>query len=106
MAKLDGSITVKIIGNSGVAIADVIVPFEVVKETISISEVNFSEKLELTKQVEVLIKQGFIKTSSKPFNSPVLFVKKKDGTMRMCVDYRILNNNTVKNKFPLPDMIN
>lgn len=40
MAKLDGSITVKIIGNSGVAIADVIVPFEVVKETISISEVK------------------------------------------------------------------
>ncbi|KGK32641.1 hypothetical protein JL09_g6752 [Pichia kudriavzevii] len=40
MAKLDGSITVKIIGNSGVAIADVIVPFEVVKETISISEVR------------------------------------------------------------------
>ncbi|AWU78463.1 uncharacterized protein C5L36_0E05160 [Pichia kudriavzevii] len=65
---------------------------------------SFSEKLELTKQVEVLIKQGFIKTSSKPFNSPVLFVKKKDGTMRMCVDYRILNNNAVKNKFPLPDI--
>ncbi|OUT21748.1 hypothetical protein CAS74_002720 [Pichia kudriavzevii] len=43
---------------------------------------SFSEKLELTKQVEVLIKQGFIKTSSKPFNSPVLFVKKKDGTMQ------------------------
>ena len=65
---------------------------------------SFSEKLELTKQVEVLIKQGFIKTSSKPFNSPVLFVKKKDGTMRMCVDYRILNNNTARNKFPLPDI--
>lgn len=69
-------------------------------------QLSFSEKQELTKQVEVLIKQGFIKTSSKPFNSPVLFVKKKDGTMRMCVDYRILNNNAVKNKFPLPDMIN
>ena len=65
---------------------------------------SFSEKLELTKQVEVLIKQGFIKTSSKPFNSPVLFVKKKDGTMRMCVDYRILNNNTARNKFPLSDI--
>lgn len=65
---------------------------------------SFFEKQELTKQVEVLIKQGFIRTSSSPFNSPVLFVKKKDGTMRMCVDYRILNNNTVKNKFPLPNI--
>ncbi|OUT21674.1 hypothetical protein CAS74_003800 [Pichia kudriavzevii] len=65
---------------------------------------SFSEKQELTKQVEVLIKQGFIKTSSKSFNSPVLFVRKKDGTMRMCVDYRILNNNTARNKFPLPDI--
>ncbi|KGK37683.1 hypothetical protein JL09_g3176 [Pichia kudriavzevii] len=52
---------------------------------------SFFEKQELTKQVEVLIKQGFIRTSS-------------NGTMRMCVDYRILNNNTVKNKFPLPNI--
>lgn len=66
--------------------------------------ISFSEKQELTKQVEVLIKQGFIKTSSKSFNSPVLFVRKKDGTMRMCVDYRILNNNTARNKFPLSDI--
>ncbi|MDN6032746.1 MAG: hypothetical protein L0I26_10030 [Lactococcus lactis] len=63
---------------------------------------SFSEKQELTKQVDKLLQQGFIRESSSPYNSPVLFVRKKDKSLRMCVDYRLLNNNTIKDKFPLP----
>lgn len=65
---------------------------------------SHQEKLELTRQVEELLKQGFIKESISPYNSPILFVKKKDNTMRMCIDFRLLNNNTVKDKFPLPNI--
>ena len=57
---------------------------------------------ELKKQLEELIKAGFIQPSKSPFGAPILFVKKKDGTMRMCVDYRALNNITIKNSYPLP----
>jgi hypothetical protein len=57
---------------------------------------------ELKKQLEELTKAGFIRPSKSPFGAPILFVKKKDGTMRMCVDYRALNNITVKNSYPLP----
>lgn len=60
------------------------------------------EKQELARQVDELLKQGFIRKSMSPYNSPVLFVKKKDGSLRMCVDYRALNNITIKNKFPIP----
>lgn len=60
------------------------------------------EKIELTKQVGILLSQNFIRRSSSPYNSPVLFVKKKDGTLRLCIDYRALNNITIKNKFPIP----
>jgi hypothetical protein len=63
---------------------------------------TWSEKEELNKQVKELLTQGFIRESSSPFNAPILFVKKKDGTLRMCMDYRSLNNFTVKNRFPLP----
>ena len=65
-------------------------------------KLSHQEKIELNKQVEALLAQGFVRPSASPFNSPVLFVKKKDGTMRLCIDYRILNNNTVKDKFPIP----
>lgn len=61
-----------------------------------------SELVELKKQLEELTKAGFIQPSKSPFGAPILFVKKKDGTMRMCVDYRALNNITVKNSYPLP----
>ena len=61
-----------------------------------------SELAELKKQLEELVKAGFIQPSKSPFGAPILFVKKKDGTMRMCVDYRALNEITVKNKYALP----
>ena len=57
---------------------------------------------ELKKQLEELVKAGFIQPSKSPFGAPILFVKKKDGTMRMCIDYRALNNVTIKNSYPLP----
>ena len=46
--------------------------------------------------------KGFIRPSSSPWGAPMLFVKKKDGSMRMCIDYRELNKVTVRNKYPLP----
>lgn len=61
-----------------------------------------SELIELKKQLEELMKAGFIQPSKSPFGAPILFVKKKDGTMRMCIDYRALNNITIKNSYPLP----
>ena len=61
-----------------------------------------SELAELKKQLEELQRIGFITPSSSPWGAPVLFVKKKDGSMRLCVDYRALNEVTIKNKYPLP----
>ena len=61
-----------------------------------------SELVELKKQLAELDAAGFIRPSKSPFGAPILFVKKKDGTMRMCVDYRALNRITVKNRYPLP----
>jgi hypothetical protein len=57
---------------------------------------------ELKRQLIDLIEHGFIRPSKSPYGAPVLFVKKKDGSMRMCVDYRALNKITIKNKYPLP----
>lgn len=61
-----------------------------------------SEMKELMTQLKELLDKGFIRPSSSPWGAPVLFVKKKDGSMRMCIDYRELNKKTVKNKYPLP----
>ena len=61
-----------------------------------------SELAELKKQLEELQQNGFIRPSLSSWGAPVLFVKKKDGSMRMCVDYRALNEVTIKNKYPLP----
>jgi hypothetical protein len=61
-----------------------------------------TELAELKMQLTELQAAGFIRPSKSPFGAPILFVKKKDGTMRMCVDYRALNRITVKNSYPLP----
>ena len=60
------------------------------------------ELQELKKQLDELLEQGFIRPSKSPWGAPVLFVKKKDGSLRMCIDYRALNSVTVKNKYPIP----
>ncbi|GKA32595.1 putative reverse transcriptase domain-containing protein [Tanacetum coccineum] len=61
-----------------------------------------SEMKELSNQLQELLEKGFIRPSSSPWGAPVLFVKKKDGTFRMCIDYRELNKLTIKNRYPLP----
>jgi hypothetical protein len=60
------------------------------------------ELAEMKKQLEELLNKGFIHPSSSPWGCPAIFVKKKDGTLHMCVDYRPLNAVTIKNKYPLP----
>jgi hypothetical protein len=52
--------------------------------------------------LEELLKKGYIRPSVSPWGAPVLFVKNKDGTMRLCIDFRQLNKYTVKKKYPLP----
>uniref|UniRef100_A0A251RRD4 RNA-directed DNA polymerase n=1 Tax=Helianthus annuus TaxID=4232 RepID=A0A251RRD4_HELAN len=61
-----------------------------------------SEMQELSKQLQELSDKGFIRPSFSPWGAPVLFVKKKDGSFRMCIDYRELNKLTIKNRYPLP----
>nr|GEZ63628.1 putative reverse transcriptase domain-containing protein [Tanacetum cinerariifolium] len=61
-----------------------------------------SEMLELSNQLKELQEKGFIRPSYSPSGAPVLFVNKKDGALRMCIDYRELNKLTIKNHYPLP----
>ncbi|GKA87118.1 putative reverse transcriptase domain-containing protein [Tanacetum coccineum] len=61
-----------------------------------------SEMLELSNQLKEIQEKGFIRPSHSPWGAPILFVKKKDGAMRMCIDYRELNKLTIKNRYPLP----
>ncbi|KAD6454277.1 hypothetical protein E3N88_08983 [Mikania micrantha] len=61
-----------------------------------------SEMQELSSQLQELLDQGFIRPSFSPWGAPILFVKKKDGSFRMCIDYRELNKVTIKNRYPLP----
>jgi hypothetical protein len=63
---------------------------------------SVEELKELTKQLTKLQEAGYIRPSSSPWGAPVLFVQKKDGSQRMCVDYRSFNDVTIKNKYPLP----
>src|SRR5207237_5545748 len=63
---------------------------------------TITELAALKEQIRELLDKGYIKPSASPWGSPVLFVKKKDGSMRMCIDYRSLNTVTIKNKYPLP----
>ena len=61
-----------------------------------------AELKELKEQLQDLLSKGFIRPSVSPWDAPVLFVKKKDGSMRMCIDYRQLNKVTIRNKYPIP----
>jgi hypothetical protein len=65
-------------------------------------QMDVKDLIELKKQIEELLEKGFIRPSSSPRGAPVLFVNKKDGSRRMCVEYRSLNEVTIKNKYPLP----
>ena len=79
---------------------------EVVQGTTPISRTPYrmapTELKELKTQLQELLDKGFIRPSVSRWGVPVLFVKKKDGTLRMCIDYRQINKVTVKNKYPLP----
>ena len=61
-----------------------------------------AELRELKAQLQELLSKDFIRPSASPWGAPVLFVKKKDGSFRMCIDYQQWNKVTIKNKYPLP----
>jgi hypothetical protein len=60
------------------------------------------ELAELKEHIKELLEKGFVHPSSSPWGTPVIFVLKKDGIQRLCIDYRALNEVTIKNKYPLP----
>ena len=60
------------------------------------------ELKELKTQLQDLVDKGFIRPSVSPWGAPVLFIKRKNGTLRLCIDYRQINKVTIKNKYPLP----
>ena len=79
---------------------------DLVPETKPISKAPYrmapNELKELKEQLQELLDKGLIRPSVSPWGAPVLFVKKKDGSMRLCIDYRELNKVTVRNQYPLP----
>jgi hypothetical protein len=68
----------------------------------SIYSLSRTELKALKKWLEENLSKGFIRASSSPAGAPILFVKKGDGSLRLCVDYRGLNEGTIKNRYPLP----
>ena len=85
---------------------DVELSIELEPDTTPISQRSYcmapKELAEIKKQLEELLEKGFIRPSSSPWGCLAIFVKKKDGTLWMCVDYRPLNAVTIKNKYRLP----
>jgi hypothetical protein len=81
---------------------------ELIPGTAAISKrayrVSGPELVELKKQIDELSEKGYIRPSTSPWATPVLFVEKKDGTRRMCIDYRALNEVTIRNKYRLPKL--
>ena len=81
-------------------------PIDLVPGTAPISLPTYrmapTELKELKTQLQELVNRGFIRPSISPWGAPMLFVKKKDGTWRLCIDYRQLNKVTIRNKYPLP----
>ena len=71
---------------------------------VSVAPYRFAqaELVELKHQLDELKDKGFVRPSSSPWGAPALFVKKKDGSLRMCIGYRQLNKVTVKNRYPMP----
>ena len=61
-----------------------------------------AELQELKVQLQELLDRGFIRLSTSPWGAPILFAKKRDKTLRLCIDYRQLNRATIKNRYPLP----
>ncbi|CAI7757487.1 unnamed protein product [Closterium sp. NIES-54] len=68
----------------------------------SMLTMSTAELLELRRQLDELLEKGFIHPSTSPYAAPVLFTRKKEGDLRLCIDYRALNAITIKNKYPLP----
>ena len=60
------------------------------------------ELVDLKLQLQELIEKGYIRPSVSPWGAPILFIKKKDGTMQMCINYHELKRMTIKNRYPLP----
>ena len=65
-------------------------------------QMNIIELTELKSQLQELINQKYIHPSVSPWGAPILFVKKKDGTLRLCIDCKQLNKMAIKNRYPLP----
>jgi hypothetical protein len=79
---------------------------ELIPDTAPISKkayrVSRPDLVELKKQIDELLEKGYIRSSTSPWAAPMFYAKKKDGTKRMCIDYRSLNEVAIKNKYPLP----